>query len=59
MPRMTSTWKGGASDSASFMQVSFATKAPVARTMAMMPRRFGEMAMKILEGGKLNECGAQ
>ena len=48
MPRMTSTWKGGASDSASFMQVSFATKAPVASRMAPMPRRFWEMAIGIL-----------
>jgi hypothetical protein len=59
MPRMTSTWKGGASDSASFMQVSFATKAPVASTMAMMPRRFGEMAMESWKAGRLNECSAQ
>ena len=46
MPRMTSTWKGGASASASFMQVSLATKAPVARMMAPMPRRFWEIAIE-------------
>ena len=46
IPRMTSTWKGGASNSASFMQVSFATKAPVASTMAAMPRTFWEMAIE-------------
>ena len=46
MPRMTSTWKGGASDRASFMQVSFATKAPVASTTAPMPRRFWEKTME-------------
>ena len=46
MPRITSTWKGGASASASFMQVSLATKLPVATRMAAMPRRFCERAMR-------------
>ena len=46
MPRITSTWKGGASSSANFMQVSLATKLPVATRMAAMPRKFGERALQ-------------
>ena len=46
MPRMIRTCSGGASDSASFMQLSLATKAPVASSIAPIPRRLDCSAIR-------------
>ena len=42
IPRITRTWNGGASESASFMQLSLATNEAMATSMAAMPRTLWE-----------------